>query len=707
MLRAITKKVGFEGIARESEVIVKRGVVFLLVLFLHIAVADASERRCIQQTRYWGGDGPAQHLVVVNGHAFFGGFTLRVADLADPTDPVVVHEVRLDASVADLDSRGDRVYVVDRSNELTVIDARVPFQAKIEGSYVPDASLWNLLFVDIHGDLAVVGARATWSIPSTTTNLTFLDVSGAAPEPVILGSIRIGGIVESLALGNQTAVAVTRSNRIWFIDVSDPTTPILAAEFSTDDWLVSGGVAHLEASEDLLAISDTEGLMMLVDISVPSEPEYLSLIQGLDIGVVTMEFEGPTIHVVGSTCTPLGVCGGYALINALAPRSPNVVGRLDGPKMMSPAPHAGHVMAAAFQAGMRVVDLRGLTDPAMLDVVLPAREVGAIASADRLVHVVDVTSLAAPEDPDRNTLKVLMRSADGSIAETAAYGPEGAIWALAADGNYVAAAFYDEETEFHSVEIIDVSDPAAPEIGYRLGARLSQDYETYTPHLRMHDDRLYLSLKDSNEILIYELSEGGVATQVGDYSPGAEMLHFAVASRDVMAVAVRDGDTGWIEIVDTRVPSSSVVAGIFDLPEPADVPVTVEAEGHRVAVLCKDFDGFNGPYNYSILVDIADPSNPTLAMDFLPGGWWIALGAGVLHTIGDTYPPSGVMHTAMSVTNPPDVGEADTLGYLEIYRDRVDADGPYFCLSRNRLEVHRYGNCGPLAATIRTPTSTE
>jgi hypothetical protein len=56
-----------------------------------------------------------------------------------------------------------------------------------------------------------------------------------------------------------------------------------------------------------------------------------------------------------------------------------------------------------------------------------------------------------------------------------------------------------------------------------------------------------------------------------------------------------------------------------------------------------------------------------------------------------------------NVTNPSDVGEADTLGFLEIYRDRVDAGGPYFCLSRNRLEVYRYGHCGPSGEVIRLP----
>jgi len=358
------------------------------------------------------------------------------------------------------------------------------------------------------------------------------------------------------------------------------------------------------------------------------------------------------------------------------------------------------VVAAAFEEGMRVVDLAGLTNPAVLDVVLPAREVGAIASADRLVHVVDVTDLSPSEDPDRNTLKVLARSPDGGLFEAAAYGPEGAIWALAGDGEFVAAAIWDEGLEFHSVEVVDVSDPATPVIGSRLGARISINFVTDAPHLAMFDDRMVLSLHDSNQILIYELSEGGRATQVGDYTPGAEMLGFSVASRDVLVVAVRDGDTGWIEVVDTRVPSSSVLAATYDLPEPADAPLAVEAEGDRFAVLVRDFEGFNGPYNYAIAVDVTDPANPTLAINDLPGGMWIALGAGLLHTVADSYPPSGLRHFATSVTDPPNAVEAETLGYLDIPRDRVDADGRYFCLSRSRLESHRYGGCGPFPSTI-------
>jgi len=687
------------------EIAVKRVLFLAVSLFLIVSADGAANDRCIQQSRYWGGDGPAQHLVVIDGHAFFGGYTLRVADLADPTDPKVVHEVRLNGYATDLEVGGDRIYVTDFSDEITVIDAGVPYQAKIEGRYWVEEPGWKLHELAIHGDRGVVIGQ-TYST-GVESRLYTLDLSGTDPRPVALGWVTITGAVEALALGSGVAVAATRENRLFFIDTSDPTAPVIAAEFNAADWLVSGEVRYLEASGNLLAVSDSEGRVTLADISLASEPDYLSLIQGLDIGVVTVEFEGPTLHAAGSTCTQLGICGGYALINILAPRSPNVVGRVDGPKMISPVPHAGHVMAAALEAGMRVVDLQGLTNPAVLEIVLPAREVGAIASADRFAHVADVTSLADPADPKRNVLRVLERSPDGTLAETASYGPEGEIWALAATGNYAAAAIYDEEIEFHSVEIVDVSDPSAPVIGTRLGARLSVEFSTNAPHLRMHDDRLYLSLHDSNDVLIYDVSPGGVVRQVGTYSPGAELVHFAVSSRDVMAVAVREGDAGWVEIVDTQVPSSTVLASVFDLPAPADVPVTVEAEGSRLAVLCRVFDHIAGPYNFASLVDVSNPSDPTLAIDNLTGGEWIAITSGVLHTIGPGAPGFPSLHYARDVTNPPDSPPAENLGYLEINRDRVDADGPYFCLSRNRLEVHRYGNCGPLAATLRPVSHTE
>ena len=97
------------------------------------------------------------------------------------------------------------------------------------------------------------------------SRLYTLDLSGVDPQPVVLGSVRITGAVEALALGSGVAVAATSENRLFFIDISDPTAPVVAAEFNAADWLVSGEVRHLEASGNLLAISDSEGRVNLVD----------------------------------------------------------------------------------------------------------------------------------------------------------------------------------------------------------------------------------------------------------------------------------------------------------------------------------------------------------------------------------------------------------------------------------------------------------
>ena len=378
--------------------------------------------------------------MVVNDHAFFGGVTLRVADLAVPEDPAVVHDLRLDGSAADLAVKDDRVFAVDATEHLKVIDATDPGAAITEWNFVPDDPYWMLHRIDIQGDLAMVVGRGHWSIPDTDSNLMFLDVSDPTIEPPLLASLQVGGIVDSLALGDHTAVAATYWDTIRFIDISDPSAPFVAHEVDALDLIISGRIHDLATYEDLLAISDSEGRVTLVDISVPEDPEYVTLIQGLDLGTPDLEFEGPMLHAVGSSCTSSGICGGYALVDCFRPRSPDLLGRVDGPLMASPAPHAGHVMAAAFEAGLRVVDLQGQTDPVILDVVLPEREAGAIAFAGPLVHVVDVTSLAAPEEPDRNTLVVLERKQDGGLIEMSSYAPRGAIWALAGDGDYVAAA---------------------------------------------------------------------------------------------------------------------------------------------------------------------------------------------------------------------------------------------------------------------------
>ena len=671
----------------------RRALVFLFVLLVVAFELGASAGRCIRQTSTWGGDGHAEAAVVVNNHAFFGGTTLRVADLADPSAPEVVRDLRFDGAVTGLDSHGDRVFAVNATEELTVIDASDPAAARVETRVVPAGSGWNLHHIDIHGDLALVGALQLWSVPATTTNLTILDVADASTTPEPLATLTVDGIVDVLAMANRTAVAATYWGSIRFIDVSDPAAPFVAREFDALDLIISGRIHDLATYEDLLAISDSEGRVTLMDVSDPADPRYLALIQNLDLGIAELEFEGTLLHAVGSTCTSSGVCGGYAVVNCFTPRNPNVLGRVDGPLMASPAPHAGHVFAAAYKAGLRVIDLQWLNAPVILDAALPERVAGAAAFAGPLVHVVNVTSLAAPEDPDRNTLEVLERMPDGSLVEVGSYAPQGAIWALAGDGDFAAAAIYDEEIGFNSLEVIDVADPTMPVMGTRFGAVLSVESETMEPHLRMERDRLYFSLENSDDVLIYEVSEGGRATQLGNYRPDGRFVNFAAPSDDVLVVAVRQGDTGWVNVVDIGDPSAPVLAARLDLPPPAEYAVSLDAEGGLMAVLSLANDGWEGPYHYATLVEISDPTSPLVLADKLPATRWVAMGSADLHGVVDFWFPPRIQHFVLDLADPSGLTESENLGFLDVDRNRVDARGSFFAVSRDRLEVHHYGVC--------------
>ncbi len=82
----------------------------------------------------------ATHAVAVSGdHAYFGsGTALMVADVSDPSAPVVVGQVGLPDQVGDVAVSGGYAYVADGQWGLRVIDVRTPSAPVEVGSiYAP------------------------------------------------------------------------------------------------------------------------------------------------------------------------------------------------------------------------------------------------------------------------------------------------------------------------------------------------------------------------------------------------------------------------------------------------------------------------------------------------------------------------------------------------------------------------------------------
>lgn len=656
----------------------------LIVVWSLQAAADGS----IQRVRYWGGDQPAEQLTVVNGHAFFGGETVRVADLTDPTAPVVVNEYRLNAVATDIDAHGDRVYAVDDGDELLVIDASAPHVSRPEGRFLIDGGGWHLRQVAFNGDAGIITGQTIST--GYMTRLFVVDVSGAEPEPVILGSVVVDGVVEHLALGNRLAVVSTDEDRLVFVDVSDPTAPVVVHDVAASSYVGAGRVSDLEARGDVLAIGDTEAKVTVMSIENPDNIRYLGLVFGLNIGVPSLGFEGEYLHVGGGACSPQGICGGYALIEVPVPGAPRLLARMDGPWLAAPVAHEGFVIAAGHQAGLRVVDPGSDDDPILLDVMFPEREVGAFASAGQLVHAVDTTSFLAAEDPDRNRLAVLEKRPDGVLDEMGAYQPEGKIWAVAGDNVHAAVAQYDEATEFHALEVLDVSDPTAPTRGSRIGAQISIEHDTLQPHLRSKGDFLYFSVADSDDVVIHEVNRGR-ADQKGIYSPGGEMVNFAPLTTDLLAVAVRNGDTGWVDVVDTSALPGLTVAASYQLPAEVGVPLTLDGDGTQVVVLCEAQGLLD-----TLLLDVSDPANPNRVDVGLLAGRWLALGDGLLHSQLLANPVTSERHSVWDIADPADTVVFQDIGPMDVERNRAQADGASFCVSRGRLEIYDYRTIEPV-----------
>ena len=672
----------------------KRGLIVTVVLTLAWSAQAAADEGDIRRVRFWGGDQPAEQLAVVNDHAFFGGETIRVADLADPAAPVVVNEVRLDGVATDIDAHGDRVFAVDGGDRLTVVDASSPQSARVEGRFPIDGGGWRLRQVAFRGGVGLV-AGVTYAT-GYVTKLFVVDTSGAGPEPVVVGSIAVDGVVEHLALGERLAVLSTDEERLIFIDVGDPTAPEVVLDASAPSYVGNARITDLEARGNVLAIGDTGAKATAVAIPDADGIRYLGVVDRLDIGAPTLGFEGEMLHVGGGACSPLGVCGGYALVEVPYPGAPRLVARMDGPWLAAPAAHDGVVVAAGHLGGLRVVDLGAGEEPVLLDVMVPAREVGPFASAGRLVHAVDTTSFLDAEEPDRNRLAVLQKQPGGRLDEAGSYSPEGEIWAVAGDNTHVAVAMYDEATEFHTVEVLDVTDPTAPTRGSRIGAQISMEHATDEPHLRSFGDRLYFSLADSDEVLIHEVARGW-ANEEGRWSPAAEMVNFVPLSEDLLVVAVRDGETGRIELVDTStLPDVRLTASYLLLDEDG-VPVTLDGDGAQVAVLCEIPGSFPGGARVTMLLDVSDPANPVRVGGIYPAGGWLALGDGLLHGVQTAMPNGGdLQHLVVDLSDAPDWRPFESIGALDADRNRVQADGASFCVSRGRLEIYDYRKVVPI-----------
>jgi hypothetical protein len=210
-------------------------------------------------------DGYANNVDVAGDLAFVaaGSAGLKVVDIADRSDPVLVAELDTPGNANDIKMAGDNVLIADGNRGLRVIDVSDLSNLREIGAYdPPGGSAWDLVVHDTRIFLANGGG-----------GLEIIDI--ARPEaPFKIAQINTANTAKGVAVSADGSLAVVAigAGGIQTFDVSDPSNPRSLNTLDTGE----GGDVTLQG--DYAYVAGRNGGFTVVDVSDPSNP-----VQGVTI----------------------------------------------------------------------------------------------------------------------------------------------------------------------------------------------------------------------------------------------------------------------------------------------------------------------------------------------------------------------------------------------------------------------------------------
>jgi hypothetical protein len=420
---------------------------------------------------------------------------LQVIDVSNPTDPTPIGSVYTPEESRGVAVVGNTVYVANYSG-LHIIDVINPSNPQIVG-YVASAYKPN--------DVAVVGDKAY--ITSGLYGLEIIDVSNPANAKTI-GSVETPAGASHLVVIEGIAYVTVAEVGLQVIDVSDPTAPKLIGSVNTPHWAygvtvvgdiayVAGGYAGLHiidvqnpATPRILCTVNTSGIA--TSVTVAENIAYVADYTGIQIINVQRPTDARLLGTVISDGTPLSmmVIGGIAYVSAGTNGLEIIdVGHPTGLQFIGEVKTPGITSKGAIIGNMAYLVGRGIepTDPKgwlrIIDVTNPSRP-RIIGSLDRPLQVYDieVVNCFAYVSDDRG-LQVIDISNPiepkiiGSV-DVASYNTYVRSLAVAGDKLYMTGGGSRYPGPEGRLAVIDVSDPASPQIIASLETQYSARYVT-------------------------------------------------------------------------------------------------------------------------------------------------------------------------------------------------------------------------------------
>jgi hypothetical protein len=462
-------------------------------------------------------NGPAAAVAVDDQRAYLGsGATVQVLDVSDPSEPQRVGRVEVETMVRRLVVEDDLVYVTAGIDGMTIIDvsdASAPLVvSRIGGPNAPlirfddvaavdriafvAASSDGLRVFDIAdsehpvqigaieeiGDVNCVAVNSNYAYVAVNYGLLVVDVTDPANPAVVSSTpfdLSWGGDI--VAIGSTVYIA--GQSGLQVVDVSDPAAPSVTGTF---DWSFSTTVDGLDVWGDLAYVTDLNVGVRLIDVSDPTDPLQVALLEPPPYGPGVAAMEGILFWAAGDA--------GLRAYDVSIPSTPVEIGSFSTPAAVSVVAVDGARGVAVARDSLRVLDMTDPANPIEIGVYHPAGRwdancvdlVGGFAYVcdhvnDRVV-VLDtseanaVAPVAEINAHGLSDLEVVppyafIQGAELLIVDISDPTNPSQVGALSGVGQFIAVELpylygtrWTEGLHFPGLNIVDVSDPIHPQI---------------------------------------------------------------------------------------------------------------------------------------------------------------------------------------------------------------------------------------------------
>ncbi len=267
---------------------------------------------------------------------------LLVIDVANPTSPIILGSLDLDADAIEVAVSGNHGYVALFHNEIVVVDVSVPTAPSAVASISIPANARSL---DIAGSHLYVG--------SAEYGLHIYDISNPT-APASVGTVATPSYAGGVMVVEGIAYVSDSDTGLLVVDVADPTTPFIIGQLA-----VPGHASDVMVAQDVAYVSARDTGLQIVDVSDPEFPTYVGGV--LDIAgssvvannlVYVASYSG--LHIVNLQCPIVTAVAldmvepdhGYLQIQAQ-------------PNPFNPSTTINYTIRDAMPVSLDIYDLRG------------------------------------------------------------------------------------------------------------------------------------------------------------------------------------------------------------------------------------------------------------------------------------------------------------------------------------------------------------